>query len=146
MNIKEIYIVRHGETEYNRKGIVQGSGIDSNLNSNGYRQAEFFFRFYNHLHFDKVFISNLIRTKQTVQLFLDEGMPFVIDENIREISWGKFEGQPYSEELKSSYKEMVQNWSKGNHYFSLPDGESLHSLISRLKFFFNSIVDRKSVV
>jgi len=42
---KTIYFIRHGETEYNKLGIVQGSGVDSELNENGRAQAQ---AFYNH--------------------------------------------------------------------------------------------------
>ena len=34
-----LYLVRHGETEYNRRGIMQGGGIDSTLNATGREQA-----------------------------------------------------------------------------------------------------------
>jgi len=40
---KKIYVVRHGETEYNRTGVVQGSGVNSALNDNGFKQADLFF-------------------------------------------------------------------------------------------------------
>ena len=36
---KTIYLLRHGETRYNREGIVQGSGVDSELNQLGAEQA-----------------------------------------------------------------------------------------------------------
>ena len=41
--MKEIYIIRHGETELNRLGIVQGRGVDSDLNDTGRAQAEAFY-------------------------------------------------------------------------------------------------------
>ncbi|MFT5802452.1 MAG: broad specificity phosphatase PhoE, partial [Nonlabens sp.] len=34
---QEWYFIRHGQTDYNLRGIVQGSGIDSELNENGIR-------------------------------------------------------------------------------------------------------------
>ena len=40
---KTIYLIRHGETDFNRQGIVQGSGVDSDLNELGLAQAEAFF-------------------------------------------------------------------------------------------------------
>jgi probable phosphoglycerate mutase len=40
--IKDIYLIRHGETDYNRMGVVQGSGIDADLNELGQRQAQAF--------------------------------------------------------------------------------------------------------
>lgn len=47
---KYIYILRHGETDYNRRGIVQGSGVDAELNEYGRLQAEAFFRYYRDFH------------------------------------------------------------------------------------------------
>jgi probable phosphoglycerate mutase len=41
---KTIYLIRHGETDYNRRGVVQGSGVDSDLNEMGQAQATAFFR------------------------------------------------------------------------------------------------------
>ncbi|MCY7358013.1 MAG: histidine phosphatase family protein, partial [Rudanella sp.] len=35
MEHKRIYIIRHGETDYNRRGVVQGSGVDADLNEMG---------------------------------------------------------------------------------------------------------------
>jgi probable phosphoglycerate mutase len=37
---KIIYIIRHGETELNKLGIVQGRGVDSELNDKGRDQAD----------------------------------------------------------------------------------------------------------
>ena len=38
-NQKKIYIVRHGQTEFNKQSIVQGSGVDTELNEKGKWQA-----------------------------------------------------------------------------------------------------------
>ena len=53
MLTKTIYLIRHGETEFNRMGIVQGSGIDSDLNETGILQARAFFETYRHITFNK---------------------------------------------------------------------------------------------
>ena len=62
--VKDIYLIRHGETEYNRKGVVQGSGIDADLNELGQKQAEAFFAHYQDLPIDKIYTSALKRTHQ----------------------------------------------------------------------------------
>ena len=56
---KTIYLIRHGETDYNRRGVVQGSGIDSDLNEMGRAQAMAFFQAYQHVPFAKLYISGL---------------------------------------------------------------------------------------
>jgi len=43
---KTIYIIRHGETDLNRLGIVQGRGMDTSLNEKGLEQAEAFYQAY----------------------------------------------------------------------------------------------------
>lgn len=40
--LKDIYLIRHGETDYNRMRVVQGSGIDADLNELGNKQARAF--------------------------------------------------------------------------------------------------------
>ena len=62
----KLYLIRHGETDYNRQGIVQGGGVDSSLNDLGRRQAEAFFEHYKHLRFDAVYVSALKRTHETL--------------------------------------------------------------------------------
>ncbi|HMZ59590.1 MAG TPA: histidine phosphatase family protein, partial [Leptospiraceae bacterium] len=37
--VKHLYLVRHGETEFNLAGVIQGGGLDSPLTEKGHRQA-----------------------------------------------------------------------------------------------------------
>ena len=41
--MKHIYLVRHGQTDFNLKGIVQGSGVDASINETGLKQAQAFY-------------------------------------------------------------------------------------------------------
>ena len=83
---KKVYLVRHGQTDFNLKNIVQGSGVDAELNDFGRRQAQKFFDVYRHVTFDKVYTSVLKRTKQTVQPFLDLKIPTEALAGLNEIS------------------------------------------------------------
>ena len=47
-----LYIIRHAETEYNRKGIIQGSEVDSDINDKGDIQAMSFYEYYKDINFD----------------------------------------------------------------------------------------------
>jgi broad specificity phosphatase PhoE len=84
---KTIYLIRHGETDYNRRGVVQGSGVDSDLNEMGRAQAMAFFQAYQHVPFQKIYISGLKRTYQTVESFIELGMPYEKLTGLNEISW-----------------------------------------------------------
>jgi probable phosphoglycerate mutase len=84
---KNIYILRHGETENNRLAIVQGSGIDGTLNQKGEEQAKAFFQKYQEIPFELVVTSTLQRTHQTVKSFIDKGIPWVQLPEINEMKW-----------------------------------------------------------
>ena len=121
---KELYIIRHGETEYNKLNIVQGSGIDIGLNENGRRQAELFYQKYQNHPFDVVFTSSLIRTKESVAQFLASGLPHIEVPELNEISWGDFEGKPQTPDQKRIYWEMIEAWNKGELDKKITNGES----------------------
>lgn len=131
MPIKEIYLIRHGETEYNRQGIIQGSGIDSDLNENGLQQARAFYEHYKNHFFDKIYISELKRTWQTVQLFAQEGVPVEKHAGLNEISWGKYEGTQMTKVPQPHYLDLVQRWKKGETSLSIGGGESPEDVARR---------------
>ncbi len=140
---KTIYFIRHGETEYNKLGIVQGSGVDSELNNTGKQQAEAFYNFYKNENFELIIASALQRTHQTIAPFLQNvSVPFEKTPLINEINWGIHEGQKYQPGMRDSYREMIQQWSIGNFDASLEKGESARSLSGRLQTFLEQLVIR----
>ena len=136
---KEIFIVRHGETDYNRKGIIQGSGIDSDLNEMGHRQAAAFYKHYKDEGFELVLTSNLVRTHQTAAPFIKAGLPHIIVPEIREISWGIYEGQPYSPEVGKEYKRLISAWAGKDLSVAMKGGESAEQLSKRLQSFIDQL-------
>ncbi len=124
MSIKKIYIIRHGQTDFNLKGIVQGSGIDSSLNQEGRAQARAFFDAYQHLRFDKIYTSKLKRTSESVADFISLGIPHEQLEGLNEISWGSNEGQLITPEEDAYYHWMLKQWQNGNTAERITGGES----------------------
>lgn len=131
MALKHLYIIRHGETEFNRKGLVQGSGVDSDLNEIGQAQASAFHRKFGHIDFDVVLTSALKRTHQSVQLFLDSGLKWEIHPGLNEMSWGHSEGQAPSADRDHIYYNTVLAWSKGESHIAMPGGESPDQVAAR---------------
>lgn len=130
---KEIFIVRHGQTEFNRLNIVQGSGINMELNNEGIRQAAQFYEAYKNYPFQHVFVSGLIRTYQSVKAFIDNGLAYTVVPELNEISWGDFEGKEQTTEQKTYYWNAVNAWSKGELDVKIPGGESPIELQNRQK-------------
>ncbi|WP_266364437.1 histidine phosphatase family protein [Tellurirhabdus rosea] len=142
MKQKTIFLIRHGETDYNRRGIVQGSGVDSDLNAMGRAQAAAFFQAYQHIPFDKIYISNLKRTLQTVQQFIDAGLPYERHEGLNEISWGLREGKIPNSLDNEYYRDLIQNWNAGNTAMPTEEGESPEDVVRRQKPVFELILSR----
>ena len=130
--LKELYIIRHGETELNRLGIVQGRGVNSDLNDTGIAQAAAFFNKYNNVKFDKIYTSSLVRTHQTVKGFIDLGLPWEQLEELDELAWGEWEGKPNTDEAKAAFREVVKQWKLGNYDAKFTGGESPNEVGARL--------------
>lgn len=124
MKRKSIYLIRHGETDFNRKGVVQGSGVDSPLNEWGEAQATAFYNAYQHVPFDKIYTSDLQRTHQTVRGFIKRGIPHESYAGLNEISWGVREGKEPNTGDNTYYKELVSAWKSGNVELAAEGGES----------------------
>ncbi len=130
---KKIFILRHGQTEFNRMGIVQGSGIDANLNEEGRNQAQQFFDRYKEEPFQKVYVSGLKRTYESVEKFIDLGIPFEKLPDLNEIHWGKKEGKVFSLEENAYYHKMLEAWASGRVDFAIDGGESPVDVSVRMK-------------
>ena len=121
---KELYIIRHGQTDYNLQGIVQGQGVDTDLNETGRRQAQAFFEAYQHEGFDFVYTSRLKRTHQTVHPFVAElGLPTLSLSAFDEFNWGIFEGTRFGQ-FNAEYRQLIEQWSSGNYDAAPPQGDS----------------------
>ena len=140
--MKDIYIIRHGETELNRLGIVQGSGVDAGLNKTGQQQAQAFFKNYHHIPFEVVLTSALRRTHETVSSFVDMGIPWEQFPEINEIGWGTHEGKPSTPEMREEYRQVATAWQQGNFDARMNQGESAAELAKRLGTFVEHLRQR----
>ncbi len=140
MSSKKIYIIRHGQTDFNLQGIVQGSGVDSSLNATGREQAHSFYDVYGSVSFDKVYTSALKRTSETVAQFIDKGIPHEALSGLNEISWGTNEGQKITPDEDAYYHWMLQQWQNGNTSLRIQGGESPEEVALRQQPVINKIL------
>ncbi len=139
---KEIYLVRHGETDFNKKKIIQGSGVDSSLNETGKKQAQAFYQHYQHINFEVALTSALVRTHQTVHPFIQAGIPWEQHRTINEMNWGSHEGKESTPEMIQLYRDMIREWAQQNFHARLEQGESAHELRERIADFIAHLRDR----
>lgn len=133
MTSKKIILLRHGQTDFNLQGIVQGSGVDSSLNKTGQQQSLDFYESYKNHGFDKLYTSALKRTHETVHNFIEDGLPWEILKDLNEISWGKHEGQPITSEEDIYYQWMLNQWRSGDTSYKIDGGESPEEVAMRLR-------------
>jgi probable phosphoglycerate mutase len=131
LSSKKIYIVRHGQTDFNLQGIVQGSGVDSSLNAMGRAQAKAFFETYKSVPFDKIYTSALKRTSETVADFIALGVHHQTFSGLNEISWGVNEGQKITPDEDAYYHWMLKQWESGNTSLRIQGGESPDEVAAR---------------
>src|SRR5690606_39610306 len=110
---KILYIIRHGQTDLNLKGIVQGRGVNSPLNEMGKMQAQAFYNRYRDEHFDKIYTSTLLRTHQTVAHFVQDGIPMEQLKGLDEIGWGIYEGKEQTPEIMEGFSTLISRWRNG---------------------------------
>src|SRR5476651_12343 len=121
---KTLYIVRHGQTDLNKQGIVQGRGMDTELNAEGRLQADLFYRSFKDVPFDKIYISELRRTQQSIQQFIDLGIPYEKLSGLDELAWGIYEGQSSTQSTKAAFLQIVRDWMAGRLDSKFENGES----------------------
>ncbi len=147
---KELFIIRHGQTDLNLRGIVQGRGIDSPLNETGHQQAAAFYGEYEAEGFERVYTSTLLRTHQTVEPFLADGLPWQQLAGLDEISWGIYEGQDLTPSILQGFETLTARWSDGQLDESVEAGESPNQVVKRQRQAMDEIlrreVDRKVLV
>lgn len=133
-----IYLVRHGETQWNVERRMQGWG-DSALTSLGEDQALKHGELLNRERVSKIFASDLGRVRQTVSLIQERctaDMRF--DANLRECNMGQWEGQRV-EDIQQEWQVEYGRWRQDNERNSPPDGESINDLKLRVAKVLDSV-------
>lgn len=132
----ELFILRHGETEWNRQGRFQGQK-DSKLTQKGELQAQRQKELLSSLAHrpETVFVSPLGRAVQTARLIFGASYELTIDDRLKEIGFGAWEGLT-RDQLEKQHGDLFDDelW-----HFNSPGGESYDSIRDRVTDFVNSI-------
>ncbi|WP_456429519.1 histidine phosphatase family protein [Rhodocaloribacter sp.] len=128
-----LYVVRHGETEYNRRRIVQGRKIDATLNEAGRRQAAALARRLAGERLDAIYASTLRRARETADAVAAKhpGIPVRHLRDLEEMSWGDYEGRPIDEHVLAMYEKMEALWQAGDFSRPVTGGESIAEVQER---------------
>lgn len=137
-----LYLVRHGQTEYNRLHIVQGRKINSDLNARGIEQAERLAERLSTTPLDAFYASPLRRCVQTAAAVhrYHPLAPIHLLPDLEEMSWGDLEGLPDSDYTRTVFREMYERWRQGDFDARVPGGESIREVADRAMRAFRRIV------
>lgn len=131
-----IYVARHGETDYNRNRIVQGRGVDSQLNATGRAQAERLGARLAEVRLDAIYASPLTRARQTASAVRRHQPPprpeIRLHAGFEEIGWGELEGVPASPHTRAAFDRLHAQWSQGDFDTPVPGGESIREVQDRV--------------
>jgi len=127
----EIWLVRHGQTDWNLEGRYQGQE-DIPLNETGLQQAQDLAKKLETVHFDAIYSSDLQRASQTAGYIAGiKKMKIQFDPNLREICQGEWEGMLFSDVVRS-YEKMVEKRRLEPLNTRAPGGESVSDVYSRV--------------
>jgi probable phosphoglycerate mutase len=128
-----IYLVRHGETEFNRERRLQGH-VDSPLTDLGRRQAEAVGRRLKALLCGqagwRILASPLGRARQTAEIIAAAvgGARIELEPRLIEVSWGDWDGR-----LRSELADACPQFAHSNWAFHAPTGETYPEMRGRLQ-------------
>lgn len=129
--MSRIYLIRHGETEWNKLQKTQGRSNNIPLSEEGIRQARLLAARLQEEEIDIVFSSELVRANETARIIAEpHGIEVKTYDELAEINFGCFEGLEYSQ-IKEQYKEVYSLWSQSPHLANIPGGESIMELRER---------------
>ncbi len=133
----KIYIVRHGETVLNAKGVLQGR-LDESLNQNGRELAEMTGKAMKGIHFDYCISSPLIRAKGTAEIILRESgnsISYSVDDRVIEVDFGDMEGKKITD-----MEDGLKFYFDAFNFAGFPNGETIQDVCCRTQDFLKELI------
>ena len=128
-----IYLVRHGQTEWNKTHKFQGRS-DVPLNDEGREQVKATALALKDVHFDAVYASPLSRAIETAELIMSHhpGLPLIKNEGFIEMELGEFDGMQ-AQRWMTDYKDFMKAWRDNPGEVRMPgaNGECLEEVQAR---------------
>ena len=128
--MKTLYIVRHGETEWNKIGRYQGI-TNVPLNENCIAQAKACGNALKDIHFDRILSSDLSRALVTAETIRgNRQLEIKTDERLREINFGDWEKLLFTE-IEERWPGLINQMYRRPDIVKVPNGESFQEVQDR---------------
>ncbi|MDE2967351.1 MAG: histidine phosphatase family protein [Chloroflexota bacterium] len=133
------YLVRHGETDWNREGRIQGQS-DVPLSRQGEVQASSLGQRLAGVSFSAVYASDLTRCMETARLVVGESGPEVVAvPELREVAYGEWEGLTFAEVEARDPAGFAERVVRRDERYSPPGGERVGEVVDRVRRFHDSV-------
>ena len=122
-----LFLVRHGLSSFNKKGLIQGRIDESYLTDEGYEQAKLTGNILNEIKFDQIYSSPLKRAAETareIEKCFNENFNIYYDKNLLEVDLHKWSGLT-SKDIKSKYKESYLIWKNDPEKLELKNKDNI---------------------
>ncbi len=128
--MKRVFLVRHGETDWNREGRFQGQ-MDIPLNGTGLVQARSVAEALKDVSLDRIVTSPLSRARETARPLAEvKELRAELSEGLIEIGHGLWEGRTYGE-VEAEWPGRLEAWHTRPETVVMPGGESLEDVQNR---------------
>jgi probable phosphoglycerate mutase len=137
----KIILVRHGQTEWNKKEIFRGR-TDIPLSSIGTKQAQLVAKNLRDFHAEIIYASPLKRALGTAEIIGSKlHIPVVPEPNLIEVDCGEWQGLSL-DLVRGKHPKSYKRWVTNPGEFVFPSGEGLPETRTRVAFFINKILSR----
>lgn len=134
----KIYVVRHGETEWNTIKKLQG-WKNSELTKKGIRGAKLLKKRLEDVDFDFIYSSPQTRALETAEYIRKDDEKLIVLDEIKEMGFGEWEGLE-KERLEIEYRREYYNFWNKPHLYQPSGGESFAELYSRIQIGLNKVI------
>jgi len=138
----EIYITRHGETDWNAQQIFRGLA-DIDLNAAGIKQAELLAGYLKDVQFEAIYCSPLERAQRTARIIAGQHYRLQVDPamDLIDLDFGEWQGVS-AEDVKEKDPETYKRWQKEPQRVRIPGGESIIDVKKRVQKFLDNTVNK----
>lgn len=139
----KVYFTRHGQTEWNVEGKLQGWN-NSNLTKEGIESAKKLSERLKDIDFDYIFSSTQQRALDTANLIRGEKNTEILAyDELREIGFGDWEGMEI-EKIKEIYSEDFDTYLNRPHLHNPVSGETFYEVYKRIQKMLDIILETKA--
>lgn len=136
----ELYIARHGQTEWNVAGRMQG-WLNSPLTEKGIASADQLRQELQSISFDAYYSSPSERAYKTLEIAIGDSTKIVCDERLKEIGLGAWQGM-LVKDIEANDPERFRQYFYEPENFSIEEGENYFTLYDRVHAFTEDIKRR----